>query len=38
MSNSFSIIWYVVIELPAKLWRAILDHEFLTNWWSSRYR
>ena len=38
MSKWFSLICYVVIELPAKLGRAILDHEFLTKWWYSHYR
>jgi len=38
MSNLFCIIRYIVIELPAKLWRAILDHELLTKWWYSHYR
>jgi hypothetical protein len=38
MLNWFSIIGYVVIDLPAKAWRAIFDHELLTNWWYSHYR
>jgi len=38
MFNWFSIICYVVIDLPGKLWRAIFDHELLTNWWYSHYR
>jgi len=38
MSNAFSIICYLMIELPGKLGRAILDHRFLTRWWYSHYR
>jgi len=28
----FSVIRYVVIELPGKLWRAIFDQELLAKW------
>jgi hypothetical protein len=38
MSNWFSTIGYVVIDLPDKLWRAIFDHELLTKWWYSHCR
>jgi hypothetical protein len=38
MSNLFSTICYVMIELPGKLWRAIFGRELLSTWWYSHYR